>query len=142
MEWELDPNTLGAPVHIHPDAIETYAIIEGEMEVYLNNKWINAHKGEKIVVEKGVPHTYKNTTNQVVKLYNTHEPAMQFENFFEGLSKVCDSGVIKNRKMSLSAIISMSVLWTKYPNEIKSVKPPYFVMKIMSWIGKRRGIKF
>ncbi len=142
MERELDPNTLGAPVHIHPDAIETYAIIEGEMEVYLNNKWITAHKGEKIVVEKGVPHTYKNTTNQVVKLYNTHEPAMQFENFFEGLSKVCDSGVIKNRKMSLSAIISMSVLWTKYPNEIKSVKPPYFVMKIMSWIGKRRGIKF
>lgn len=142
MEWELQPNTLGAPVHVHPEAIETYTIMEGEMAVYLKDKWITASKGEKIVVPKGVPHTYKNVTDQVVKLYNTHEPAMRFENFFEGLGKVCDSGFIKNRKMDINAIIAMSVLWTKYPHEIKSVKPPYFVMKIMSAIGKLRGIKF
>lgn len=141
MEWELEPYAPGAPVHIHPDAIETYTIMEGEMEVFLNDKWITARKGDKIIVEKGIPHTYKNTTNKVVKLYNTHEPAMQFENFFEGLGKVCDSGVIKHRKMSLNAIISMSVLWTKYPNEIKSIKPPFFVMKLLSWIGNLRGIK-
>jgi mannose-6-phosphate isomerase-like protein (cupin superfamily) len=141
MEWELEPNTLGAPVHIHPDAIETYNIIEGEMAVFIKDKWITARQGEKIIVEKGVPHTYKNLTEKVVKLYNTHEPAMLFSDFFEGLGKLCDSGVIKNRKMDLNAIISMSVLWTKYPNEIKSVKPPFFVMKIMSLIGKLKGIK-
>ena len=141
MEWDIEPNTLGPPVHIHPYAIETYTILDGEMEVFLNNNWITAGKGDKIIVEKGLPHTFKNSTDKIVKLYNTHEPAMQFENFFEGLGKVCDSGVIKNRKMDLNAIISMSMLWTKYPNEIKSVKPPFFVMKIMSWIGKLRGIK-
>jgi hypothetical protein len=66
---------------------------------------------------------------------------MQFENFFDGPGKVCDSGAIKNRKMSFKAILFMSVLWIKYPAEIKSVKPPYFVMKMMSSIGKLRGIK-
>jgi len=83
--------SLGAPVHIHPDPIETYTIMEGEMEFFLNDKWMTARKGEKIIVEKGIPHTYKNLTDKVVKLYNTHESAMLFENFFEGLSKVCDS---------------------------------------------------
>src|SRR6185312_938454 len=141
MEWELEPYAPAAPVHIHPGAIETYTIMEGEMEVFLNDQWITARKDDKIIVEKGIPHTYKNATGKVVKLYNTHEPAMQFENFFEGLGKVCDSGVIKNRKMSLNAIISMSVLWTKYRHEIKSIKPPFFVMKLMSWIGNLRGIK-
>jgi mannose-6-phosphate isomerase-like protein (cupin superfamily) len=142
MEWELEPHTLAPPVHIHPHAIETYTIMDGEMDVFIKDKWSTAHKGEKIVVEKGVPHTYKNSTDKIITVYNTHEPAMQFENFFEGLGKVCNSGVIKNKKMNINAIQSMSILWTKYPNEIKSVKPPSFIMKIMSWIGKLRGIKF
>jgi len=142
MEWELEPDTLGPPVHIHPDAIETYSILDGEMEVFIKNKWLTARKGEKIIVEKGIPHTYKNLTNHVIRVYNTHEPAMLFEHFFEGFGKVCDSGVIRNRKASLPAMISMSVLWTKYSKEIQSVKPPFFMMKILGWIGRKKGIRF
>ncbi len=57
MEWELEPGTLGAPVHIHPDAIETYTIMQGEMQVYLKDKWITDIAGDKIIVDKGIPHT-------------------------------------------------------------------------------------
>lgn len=35
---------------------------------------ITAKAGDKIVIEKGVPHTFKNATNDFVLVNNAHEP--------------------------------------------------------------------
>ena len=66
MEWTLTPNSGGTPVHIHPEAIETYEILAGELQVFKKDKWITARVGQKIVIEKGEPHTFKNATNEFV----------------------------------------------------------------------------
>ncbi|MCC9168113.1 cupin domain-containing protein [Pontibacter harenae] len=142
MEWTLSPNSGGTPIHIHPTAIETYEILSGELEVFKKDKWITAKAGEKIIIEKGEPHTFKNTTDEIVRVYNTHQPAMEFENFFKGLHKFAKSGLIKDGKMNFKSIVGISTLWTNYPKEIVSVKPPLFVMKLMGCYGKLIGINF
>ncbi len=98
MEWTLSPKSGGTPIHIHPAAIETYEILRGELEVFKKDKWITARVGEKITIEKGEPHTFKNTTDEFVRVYNTHQPAMDFENFFKGLHKFAKADLLKMRK--------------------------------------------
>jgi hypothetical protein len=39
MEWELGPQTGGTPVHIHPQAVETYEVLQGELDVYIDGTW-------------------------------------------------------------------------------------------------------
>ena len=142
MEWTLSPNSGGTPVHIHPAAIETYTIISGELEVFKKDKWIRASAGQKIIIEKGEPHTFRNSTSEYVKVYNTHEPAMNFEGFFKGLHKFAKSGLVKNGKMSFKSIVAISTLWTNYPKEIVSVKPPGLLMKVLGAFGRLTGTNF
>ncbi len=48
LEWELLPKcSMVDPLyHVHPEAIETYHILEGEMEFYIKDKWISTRKGD------------------------------------------------------------------------------------------------
>ncbi len=142
MEWVVAPHAGGTPLHIHPHAIETYEIREGELEVFKKDRWLTARAGERIVIEKGEAHTFRNATAEPVRVYNTHQPALNFENFFRGLSQFANSGLVKNGKMTFKAIIGVSTLWTNYRDEIVSVKPPAFVMKVLGFIGRRMGINF
>ena len=144
MEWELFPYSEGTPLHIHPCAKEKYTILEGSMDVFINGKWQTLSKGETITVHEGIPHTFKNSSDKITRVYNVHEPAMQFENYFRDLAKVVNklSGNGKNKlKMNFTVATYMSMLMNKYPDEIVSVKPPAFATKILSSLGKLRGCK-
>lgn len=142
MEWTITPKSGGTPVHIHPSAIETYEILSGELQVFKKDQWLTARAGDKITIEMGEPHTFKNATNEYVRVYNTHQPALAFEEFFRGLQKFAKSGLVKGGKMSFSAIVGVSTLWTNYSREIVSVQPPSFVMKAMAALGRLTGVNF
>jgi hypothetical protein len=46
LEWELLPqcNMKDPLFHTHPNAIETYEILEGNMEFFVKDKWLPAKK--------------------------------------------------------------------------------------------------
>ncbi|MBP6540620.1 MAG: cupin domain-containing protein, partial [Saprospiraceae bacterium] len=90
LEWQLLPkcNMADPLFHIHPEAIETYHILEGEMEFFIKDRWITAKTGDKLKVDKGVKHAFRNPTDSIVKVFNTHEPALNMEEYFEDVSKV------------------------------------------------------
>lgn len=141
MEWELDPHTGGTPIHIHPHAIETYEVLDGKFDVYVNGTWKTLSKGDKVVVGKGAPHTFRNGSDEVTRVYNTHQPAMKFDEYFETLNKIVNSGAIKPNQMTLKAMLYLSVLMTSYKNEIQSVNPPHAVMQGLGFIGRMTGHK-
>src|SRR5512139_1701831 len=92
LHWELLPgcNMKDPLVHIHPHAIETYQVLEGEMEFFIKDKWLAAKKGDKFEVPKGVTHAFRNPTQKIVTVFNTHQPALRMENYFEDVCKVLD----------------------------------------------------
>jgi quercetin dioxygenase-like cupin family protein len=141
MEWELGPQTGGTPVHIHPHAIETYEVLQGQLDVYVGGSWRTLTAGEKVIVEKGVPHTFRNASHEITRVYNTHQPAMKFADYFEGLNEVANSGVISPKGMTLKAILYLSVLMTSYQDEIQSVQPPFVVMQLFAFIGRTLGYR-
>ena len=141
LHWELLPgcNMKDPLVHTHPNAIETYEVLEGEMEFYVKDKWVIAKKGDKLTVPIGVAHTFRNPTDKVVTVYNTHEPAFKMEEYFEDVCKVIDK-ITENRKkplnMNLKAKLYLGVLMSHYRKEIIAVNPPDVAVKILGAIGK------
>jgi mannose-6-phosphate isomerase-like protein (cupin superfamily) len=140
LHWELLPgcNMKDPLIHTHPDAIETYEVLEGEMEFFVKDKWITAKKGDKLTVPKGVTHAFRNPTDKVVTVYNTHQPALKMENYFEDVCKVLDK-VTDNRKngfkMNLKTMLYMSVLMNNYRAEIIAKNPPDAAIKGLGFIA-------
>ena len=140
LHWELLPgcNMKDPLVHTHPNAIETYEILEGEMEFFVKDKWIPAKKGDQLTVPIGIKHAFRNPTQDVVKVFNTHQPALKMENYFEDVCKVLDR-LTNNRKkdfrMNLKAMLYMSVLMNHYRNDIIAKSPPDTAIKVLGYIG-------
>jgi len=148
LEWELLPqcNMIDPLYHIHPEAIETYHVLEGEMEFYVKDQWIKAKKGDKLTVEKGVKHTFRNPTNFSVRVYNTHEPAFDMENYFEDVCVVIDRATNNRTKAvnmkSLKTLLLLGVLQNNYRKEIIAVNPPDFLVRGMGTIARLIGVDY
>lgn len=140
LHWELLPecNMIDPLVHIHPNAIETYEVLEGKMEFFVKDKWLVAKKGDKLTVPKGIKHAFRNPSEKIVTVFNTHQPAFKMENYFEDVCKVLDK-LTDNRKkgfkMNFKAMLYMSVLMNNYRNEIIAKSPPDTAIKILGYIG-------
>jgi len=99
MECEILPgcNMNNPMMQTHPGQIVTYEVLEGELEFFVIDRWIKARKGESIFVDKGTTHTFRNPANNVARVYNTYQPAMDIEDYFKGLSHF-SGNLINNRR--------------------------------------------
>lgn len=139
MEWELGPETGGTPVHIHPHASESYEVIEGELDVYVKDGWRTLKPGDRVVVEAGVPHTFRNSSSALTRVYNVHRPALRFGEYFYRLDKVVNSGAVSSKGMTPRALLHLSILITSYPREVRPTRPPFGIMKALALIGRLLG---
>ncbi len=139
VELELGPRSGGTPIHIHPHALETYAVLEGRFDAYVDGVWRTYRVGEEFEVPKGVPHTFRNTSDAKTRVYNTHQPALKMARYFEGLHKIAHSGVTKNGKVTFKAIMYLSLLMMSFKDEIIPVNPPVPVANALGFLGKLAG---
>jgi quercetin dioxygenase-like cupin family protein len=131
----------GPPVHVHPSAEESYEVIEGTLDVFVDGEWRTLRPGGTATAPAGVPHTLRNASPEPVRLVNIHRPALQFESFFREMHALIQQGKIKRLppKEPRSAIY-VAMLFTKYPNEIRVTKPPSGVFKVLALVG--RALRF
>lgn len=142
LEWELQPqcNMVDPLFHIHPEAIETYHILEGEMEFYVKDRWITARKGDKLKVDIGVKHAFRNPTAHVVRVYNTHKPALDMEDYFEDVARVAQ--LAKNKKTNTlsmkhpKTLLLFGALMNNYRREIIAVNPPDFLVRMLGALAR------
>jgi mannose-6-phosphate isomerase-like protein (cupin superfamily) len=132
----------GPPVHVHPTAEETYAVIEGAADVFIDGEWRTVRAGESVTVPAGMPHTIKNSTPDPVQLVNTHRPALRFEAMFRELHDLIQQGKIKRLppKDPRSAMYA-AMLFAKYPDEQRMVKPPQALFNALARLGRVLGLK-
>jgi quercetin dioxygenase-like cupin family protein len=141
MEWELGPQTGGTPIHVHPHAVETYEVLEGKLDVYVDGRWRTLSAGERLSVEQGEPHTFRNSSTELARVYNTHQPAMRFAEYFEGLGIITSRGIISSQRITPKAILHLAILMTNHKDEIISVSPPNLVMRIFGSLGRLLGYR-
>ena len=78
----LVPPDGGPPPHIHHDQIETFFILEGEMEITVGGQVYEAKAGDFVHVSKNTPHCFKNQSRTTTKMVFTFVPAGDIEEFF------------------------------------------------------------
>jgi mannose-6-phosphate isomerase-like protein (cupin superfamily) len=137
----IDARMPGPPVHVHPTAEESYEVIEGALEVFMNGKWNAVRAGEKATVPPGVPHSVRNAGNEPARIVNVHKPAQRFESFFRDMHRLIHEDKIRRLppKEPRSAIYA-AMLFGKYPDEIRTTKPPNGVFRALALVG--RGFRF
>jgi hypothetical protein len=115
------------------------------MEFFIRDKWVHAGTGDKLEVPKGVKHGFRNPGNSVVKVFNSHQPALAMEYYFEDVVKVLarltDNGK-KPFKMDLRAKMYLSVLMGNYRRDIIARDPPDLALRVLGLFGKLAGIKY
>ena len=59
----LNPQPGGPPVHNHPNATETYEVLEGELDINVAGSWTTLKAGDIAAAKPGVSHTYRSVTD-------------------------------------------------------------------------------
>ncbi|NNG10488.1 MAG: cupin domain-containing protein [Arenibacter sp.] len=82
MLGETPAHVQGPPPHSHNSYKESFLIIEGEMEFFMNGKTQVVRAGESVDIPLKTLHTFANKSNQPCKWVNIHSPK-GFRDFFE-----------------------------------------------------------
>jgi mannose-6-phosphate isomerase-like protein (cupin superfamily) len=129
------------PVHVHPSAEESYEVVEGALDIFVDGAWRSLRVGEKATVPAGVPHTLRNTGAETVRIVNVHQPALGVESFFREMQSLIHQGKIKHLPPTdPRSAIYVAMLFTKYPAEIRTIKPPNGLFKALALVG--RALRF
>src|ERR1700744_3070789 len=81
MESTVPPNA-GPPPHVHSREDESFLVLAGQITFYLRGKIMILKEGDFITAPRGIPHHFKNTSQQDALLLITATPA-GIEQFFE-----------------------------------------------------------
>jgi mannose-6-phosphate isomerase-like protein (cupin superfamily) len=141
MEWELSPEAGETPVHVHPHASESYEVLEGELDVYIDGTWRTLTGGERATVEAGVPHTFRNVSGGVTRVHNVHAPAMKFGAYFKRLSELASREALSPDSVTLKGALYMSTFLTHHADEVRMAQPPLVVLRVMAVLARLLGYR-
>jgi mannose-6-phosphate isomerase-like protein (cupin superfamily) len=138
----IEPRMPDSPVHVHPTAEESYSVIEGALEVFMNGEWSPVHAGETATVPAGVPHSVRNASDESARIVNIHQSAQRFESFFRDMHRLIHEGKIKRLPpKDPRSTIYAAMLFGSYPDEIRATKPPNQVFQALALIGRALRLK-
>ncbi|MEO9893264.1 cupin domain-containing protein [Aurantibacter sp.] len=79
---ETPPHVQGPSPHSHNSFKESFLIVDGEMEFFVNGEIINLGAGESLDIQPNTSHTFSNKSDKYCKWENIHSPK-GFRAFFE-----------------------------------------------------------
>lgn len=79
---ETPPQVPGPPPHLHNSLKESFLIVEGEMEFFVDGNVSIVKAGESVDIPPKTLHTFSNKSDKPCKWVNIHSPK-GFSSFFE-----------------------------------------------------------
>jgi mannose-6-phosphate isomerase-like protein (cupin superfamily) len=71
----LQPHRDGPELHVHEDEDDSFYVLEGELTFIADDDELVAGPGTFVLVPPGIPHTFANRGDAVVRMLNVHAPA-------------------------------------------------------------------
>ena len=84
-DYSAAPSFPGPPLHVHPGFDETYLVLEGRLQVTMDDERRELGPGAAAYVSGTVPHTFANPTDERTRFLSVCTPG-GFEHFFRGLA--------------------------------------------------------
>ena len=74
IEFELEPGFEGPDPHTHDDQTDSFYILEGELDVYIDGEWTRGTPGTYVAAPPGVAHGFTKRDPGTVRFLNIHAP--------------------------------------------------------------------
>jgi mannose-6-phosphate isomerase-like protein (cupin superfamily) len=84
-DYSAAPNFPGPPLHVHPGFDETYLVLEGRLQMTVEDERRELEPGAAAYVSGTVPHTFANPTGERVRFLSVCTPG-GFEHFFRAVA--------------------------------------------------------
>ena len=79
--FEMEPHTDGAAPHLHRAHVDSFYVLEGELEVTLDGETRQLHPGDLATVPPETVHAFRNASGGRVRFLNLHTPGMGFDEY-------------------------------------------------------------
>lgn len=110
-EFVMEPGGIGASPHIHKELTEMFYVVEGEVELQLDQQTVTAAPGTFMLVPENTPHAFSNAGQQRAKLLIMFCPADSREQYFEGLAELTKDG----RQPTQEELLELMQRFDQYP---------------------------
>jgi quercetin dioxygenase-like cupin family protein len=84
-EFLRDGGTPGAGHHFHAKHVDSFIVLEGELEVLTAGEPLTLQAGEAVAVPPGVVHGFNNRSSAPLRLLNVHAPSQRFGDYLRHL---------------------------------------------------------
>lgn len=79
---ELTPGVPGPPPHHHEEADELYYVVDGAVEFFRDGAWHTVRRGERFLVPKGTPHSFRPVEGEPGRFLTIHDPGGPMDALF------------------------------------------------------------
>jgi quercetin dioxygenase-like cupin family protein len=118
MIFNLPSGSYAPPPHTHPGLVESYEVLEGELDVMVDGAWQTLRPGESASVPPDTDHTFKNRSGATVRARNVHRPPARFESYLEQIAGLMAEHDIKGLRDPRLPIY-LSMVWSEYPDTLR-----------------------
>ena len=109
-EFVMEPGTEGASPHLHKQLTEMFYVVDGEVELLLDQRKVIAQPGAFMLVPENTPHGFSNPGQKQATLLIMFCPADSREKYFEGLAELTKDG----RQPSKEELIELMQRFDQY----------------------------
>ena len=114
---------------------------EGVLDLYIDGEWSSFGAGETATMPPNVPHTLRNAGDELVTCFTRIRPAGTSEAFFYDMHRLIRERKIKRLPPNgPGSAIYAAMLFGKYPDWIRTTKPPNQVFQALALVG--RALRF
>jgi mannose-6-phosphate isomerase-like protein (cupin superfamily) len=78
IEFACDPEFGPVPPHVHSDKVDSFFILEGELEFTIGEETVRAGPGSYVAAPPGVRHAFRNPGPGRARFLNVHAPSDGF----------------------------------------------------------------
>jgi quercetin dioxygenase-like cupin family protein len=133
VEAVIEPDGFVAAAHMHPFQTEVFEILEGTIEFEAGGKTIVAGAGEKVVVEPGMAHRFRNAGDTQARFRCEVRPALQFEQLIETMFALANDGKTNGRGMPNP--IRLAAIAKHHFDDVRLPFPPVWMQRLGLALG-------
>ena len=85
-DWTIEGPFEGPHLHRHETGVDSFYVLEGELEMTVEDDMHVAGPGTLAAVPRGVLHTFNHRGSGTVRFLNVHAPDEGFADFLRGIS--------------------------------------------------------
>jgi quercetin dioxygenase-like cupin family protein len=128
--------------HVHPEQVERFTVVSGQLRFRIGRGAYLASPGETITVPAGTAHWFGNPGAQVAHVQVEVEPALRMQELLEATEVMARAGRMFGTR--LPRLYDLALILLEFRRELAIPNVPAVVanvlLSLVAWLGRSRAI--